>query len=69
MREAPESTSAGPQSLADAGEHVDERDRPAKRTRDIDCSVAHAERHSAPKSGQGARAHQGSDARKADTER
>lgn len=69
MREAPKSTSARPESLPDAGAYVDERDRPATKPREIDCSVAHEERRSAPKSKQRARAHQGTDERKADIER
>jgi hypothetical protein len=69
VREVPESTSGRPQSLPDADEYTDERDRPVTRPREIDCSVAHAERGSAPKSGHGARGHQGTDERKADVER
>ena len=69
MREVPKSTPARPQSVPDAGMHDDERDRPATRPRDIDCSVAHAERRSAPKARPGARAHKGADERKNDIER
>ena len=70
MREVPESTSARPEkSLPDTGVYVDERDRPVAKPREIDCSVAHAERRSAPKPRKRTRAHQGTDDRKADIER
>jgi hypothetical protein len=69
VREVPESSSARRKSPPDAAVYADDRDRPVTRPREIDCSVAHAERHSAPKSGRGARTHQGTDERKVDAER
>jgi hypothetical protein len=56
VREVPESTPARPNRFPDAGGYPDERDRRAKSAREIDCSVAHAERTSAPKSTHGTRA-------------
>ena len=57
VREVPESKPARPNRFPDAGGYPDERDRRAKSPREIDCSVAHAERTSPPKSTHGARAH------------
>ncbi len=56
MREVPESTPARPNRFPDAGGYPDERDRRAKSPREIDCSVAHAERTPSRKSTNGARA-------------
>jgi hypothetical protein len=57
VREVPESTPARPNRFPDAGGYPDERDRRAKVPREIDCSVAHAERRPSRKSTHGARAH------------
>ena len=56
MGEGPESRPARPNKFPDAGGYPDERDQRAKPPRQIDCSVAHAERTSDKKSTQGARA-------------
>ena len=57
MADVPELTPERPNRFPDAGGYPDERDRRAKPPREIDCSVAHAERASPPKSTHGARAH------------
>lgn len=56
MGEAPESTPARPKRFPDAGGYPDERDPQAKPARQIDCSVANAERAPGRKSTHSARA-------------
>ena len=56
MGEVPESIPARPKRFPDAGGYPDEHDPHAKPSRQIDCSVAHAERASVRKSTHAARA-------------
>ena len=50
MGEVTESTPVRPNRFPDAGGYPDEHDRHAKPPRQIDCSVAHAERKPGQKS-------------------
>jgi len=49
VADVPELTPERPNRFPDAGGYPDERDRRAKPARQIDCSVAHAERTSGQK--------------------
>ena len=49
MGEGPDSTPSRPNRFPDAGGYPDERDRRANPSRQIDCSVANAERASGEK--------------------
>jgi hypothetical protein len=69
VREVPKRPLAQPNPSPDAGAYPDGRDRPPTRAREIDCSVADAERRSAAKAGQNSRPPQETDKRKADVKR